>query len=231
MSDFPLEAPLAPDWAARRGLDHCFVYRGPSMAPLFRPGDLLFLRPLPLAALRVGDVVVFAGEADTSVAHRIVRWSAAGPITRGDANSQEDPAVLDAARYIGRVEALERAGKCRRVLNGRAGWWLSRALRAGERVSRLLRLLFGFPYRRLRASATARRLLWRWVAPRFAMISIQPARSGQGRLVKYTHRGRVVARWWPETGRWECRKPYDLFLARPEADPNGGPPAERSAFR
>lgn len=228
MSDFPPEASLAPDLAARRGLDRCFVYRGPSMAPLFRPGDLLFLRPLPLAALRVGDVVVFAGEAHTAVAHRVVRWSAAGPITRGDANSQEDPTVLDAARYIGRVEALERAGRRRRVLNGRAGWWLSRALRAGGRVSRLLRLLFGFPYRRLRASATARRLLWRWVAPRFAVISLP---SAQGRLVKYTHRGRVVARWWPETSRWECRKPYDLFLARPDAAPDDGSPAERSAFR
>jgi signal peptidase len=67
------------------------------MRPAFAPGDLLVLRPEPLAAVHVGQIVTYAIPVDdrhveshrvVSVSHRdgqtIVR-------TKGDANSAADP--------------------------------------------------------------------------------------------------------------------------------------------
>jgi hypothetical protein len=34
-------------------------------------------------------------------------------------------------------------------------------------------------------------------------------------VVKYVCGKRTVARWWPETGQFQCRKPYDLIISRP----------------
>ena len=34
-------------------------------------------------------------------------------------------------------------------------------------------------------------------------------------MVKHIWQGRTIARWWPDDKRWECRKPFDLFLSPP----------------
>ncbi len=67
-----------------------------SMAPTFDPGAVVVTRPLPRAAVKAGDVLVFRPPGHTdSYAHRVV---AVGqdrglPVitTRGDANTADDP--------------------------------------------------------------------------------------------------------------------------------------------
>ena len=49
--------------------------------------------------------------------------------------------------------------------------------------------------------------------PRITQIRLQTAR---GSLVKYSCAGRTVARHWPEIGRFECLKPFDLVIPRPD---------------
>ncbi|MFC8597901.1 signal peptidase I [Isoptericola sp. NPDC057191] len=74
-----------------------------SMEPALSPGDVVVVRPVDPADVRVGDVVTFqpvSGD-PTLVTHRVagVTWGtdgAAGFVTRGDANgADDDPIVSD----------------------------------------------------------------------------------------------------------------------------------------
>jgi hypothetical protein len=212
MSSSPLtEAGVIPAWAGAQGLTRCFVYNGPSMSPTFRPGDLLFVRPLVMHRVRPGDVVVFQSQAGL-VVHRAIKQMQGRLLTRGDANRCYDPPV-SADVLVGRVEAVERAGMRRGVSNGWRGRGLSFLLHRWRGTWLTTRRTFGPLYRRLRASPPVRRLLRKIFAPRFEQVSLQTA---QDPVIKYLHRGCVVARWWPDQRRFECRKPYDLFLSPPD---------------
>jgi hypothetical protein len=183
------------------------------MTPLFKTGDLLFVRPLALSDVYPGDVVVFRQSGkDGLVVHRVLSRATAGLMTRGDASIDNDPAPVSAEAMIGRVEALERAGKHHRVPGRWAGRLLGWAVRGRQRAFRVARRLLGFPYHALRGSEVARHFLVRVFATRFEYVSFQ---TPQGTLVKVTHRGKVVARWWPHHSRFECQKPYDLVIPRP----------------
>lgn len=84
---------------------------GVSMLPLVRDGDVLLVRPVHPAAVRVGDLVLCSSEAGRIVVHRVVR-RLAGPDARsftvqGDAAARADGAIPEAQVY-GRVVAIER---------------------------------------------------------------------------------------------------------------------------
>jgi hypothetical protein len=83
------------------------------MLPFLRHGDVLHVRPLPAAAVRVGDVICYAPAPGRLHLHRVVARDERGFVTRGDAL----PYVEDvpAASLLGRVIACERAGRVRRL--------------------------------------------------------------------------------------------------------------------
>ena len=63
-----------------------------SMQPGIRPGDLAVLRPVPATSLRLGEVIAYLPpNEETPVVHRIVSVDSSGLVTRGDANSVDDP--------------------------------------------------------------------------------------------------------------------------------------------
>lgn len=73
------------------GLSYEPVLSG-SMRPGIQPGDLAVLAPVPVSQLRVGEVVAYLPpNYVTPVMHRIVSLNAQGMITKGDANSVDDP--------------------------------------------------------------------------------------------------------------------------------------------
>ncbi len=213
------------------------LYSGQSMAPLFRPGDALRLEAVALERVRPGDVVVFrparegdgrmaeeegmvpplpdralwppsSAEGSRRVVHRVVAVREEGLVTRGDANPGPDEGLVTADRLEGRVVALERRGRVRRVAGGRLGWALAALARLQLRALRPLRRLAALPYALLRASGLAR-CFWR---PSLRTLTFT---TPQGPLIKTLHGRRTVARWWPRSGRFECRKPYDLVIHRP----------------
>lgn len=187
---------------------YCFIYRGPSMAPTFRPGQLLFVRS-QTRAINPGDVIVFHGHDDRSsrVVHRVISVSPDGLITRGDNNLRDDPTPIGFDRVVGRVERANLRGQFRPVVGGWRGLWLARTLRAKLQIRTILRGGFREPYRWLRASRLVR-YLWK---PSFSKVWLA---GEDGPWVKFVHRGRTVARWWPKRNQFECRKPYDLVLRR-----------------
>lgn len=63
-----------------------------SMRPGIQPGDLAVIRPVPVSQLHTGEIIAyFPPDHTTPVMHRIVSITAAGIVTKGDANSVSDP--------------------------------------------------------------------------------------------------------------------------------------------
>jgi signal peptidase I len=211
--DTTQENSFLPDWARVLGLGRCFIYTGPSMSPTFRPGQMLYVRT-GVQYLAPGDVIVLAQSIASGgyVTHRIVAVTPSGVITRGDNNARVDDGVVLSDQIIGRVEMVDDSGRIKPVLGGKRALWLAQARWGVRRVERVIRLFFGTPYRALRASTTIRSTLRRIIMPRFEYVAVQ---TSQGTLVKTLHRGKVVARWYPKTRRFECNKPYDLILTPP----------------
>ena len=73
----------------------------PSMRPLFKPGDMIFVKLVEPSEIKVGDVVTFNPSAAPTafLTHRVVALLSADEtrparmVTKGDANQAEDPAV------------------------------------------------------------------------------------------------------------------------------------------
>ena len=86
----------------RRAFATC---HGPSMFPALGDGDVLGLEPSPCrGTVKPGDIIVFVHPAEPfDVAHRVVRVSAEGVVTRGDANDHDDPGVVPWAAIKGKV--------------------------------------------------------------------------------------------------------------------------------
>jgi signal peptidase I len=191
-------------------------YRGNSMRGAFHLGDRLLIAPTLLAEIYPGDVIVFRittprGEVD-EIVHRVVAITSAGLVTQGDNNPWRDALPVTEDNLIGRVTHFERDGKTYRVRGGRialARVWLARVERRVRREAWQVITWAGYRvYRRLRNSGIVARL-WR---PAITQLTLT---TGQGRVVKYMCNGRTIARWWQNTNRFECVKPYDLVIARP----------------
>jgi hypothetical protein len=195
-----------PALIARRGLTLRFIYNGRSMHPTFRPGQILYVRP-QVEALRPGDVIVYQDEVGCIV-HRVCSIVSGQIITRGDNNRTPDTAPLPLDRLIGRVE-MAQADRIRPVVGGRLGLLTARLRWAGLPAVNSLRIVFGWPYRRLKASHLMLRL-WK---PQIEKVHLQ---TDNGPRVKYLYNRRTVAVWDPLPRRFECRKPFDLILFPPQ---------------
>lgn len=181
--------------------------RGGSMRGTLKAGDRLWLASPAFESLEIGDVVAF--EADNQVrAHRIVGCRGNGYATHGDGNARPDLVPLTAANYQGKVVARERNGSCARLAGGLRGHCRGKILRGCSRLRGRAVWMLGGPYRMLRASRLVARL-WQ---PRVLIVHF--AAPG-GSLTKFIRKGRTVAVWTPQAGRWECRRPYDLVLFPP----------------
>jgi hypothetical protein len=207
------ETRIIPPWARERGLTRCFVYNGPSMTPTFQPGHLLYVRPAR-ADIAVGDVVVFSDPVgDGYVVHRVISASGVGWVARGDNNARADPFPVDRCQIIGRVEMAEVRGRIQPVRGGSQGLWSARIRWRAHRMGRWLRRPVVPLYRALRDSTILHRTLGRWLSPHLRVVRVE---TPTGPLFKTTYKGRIVARWWPQLDRYECRKPFDLVIPRPD---------------
>ena len=97
----------------RRGNTLRVRARGDSMLPFLRHGDVLHVRPLPAAAVCVGDVICYAPSPGRLHLHRVVARDERGFVTRGDALPYVEDVPV--AALLGRVIARERAGRVRRL--------------------------------------------------------------------------------------------------------------------
>jgi len=194
---------------------HTF-YFGESMLGTFHSGDYLTLELVVLGDIRVGDLIAYRLDIEQdretrNIVHRVVSVIPGGLILRGDNNSKNDINVITEQEIIGRVVYLERNGKTRRVSNGMIGMLRGRVLyliNGSRRVVWRLILRTGFrPYRWFRRKGLIR-YVWN---PPLTRITLH---TEHGPVIKYSVRGRTVVWWYPESGRYQCRRPYDLLVPR-----------------
>jgi hypothetical protein len=147
------------------------------------------------------------------VAHRVTGLVAGGAILRGDGNSRCDVDTVFEQDLLGRVSYYERNGKVRPVANGPRGLARARLLHlwyGGRRTLwRSVTFVGRIPYRWFKRSGIVRYV---WQIPIERILLQTP----DGPLIKYVHRGRTVAQWWPETGKMIYVRPYDLVIPRPD---------------
>jgi len=189
------------------------LYRGNSMKGTFRSGDCLVITAVLLSDICPGDIIIYrapnhSGEKDELV-HRFVASTPNGLVTRGDNNPRVDTTLVTAENLMGRVTHVERNGITRPVRGGRLGLLHARLFRFRLSVWKFIKRLGRVPYRRLRNSNLIPRL-WQ---PNVTTLRFD---TEKGSLVKYICNGRTVARWWQQRNRFECDKPYDLVIPRPD---------------
>ncbi|HET8799276.1 MAG TPA: S24/S26 family peptidase [Thermoanaerobaculia bacterium] len=91
-----------------------FQARGDSMHPAIRDDDYLHVEPLDASVrLHRGEIVVMLAERGLTV-HRVLAQRGETVLARGDNAPDADP-PLARTRVIGRVIAIERNGKSRRL--------------------------------------------------------------------------------------------------------------------
>lgn len=92
---------------ALAGADHAFIVLSGSMQPLLAPGDVVFVRDVDPATLRVGEAITFraAPGSEMLITHRIIEvLDDGGRVryrTQGDANEDPDPFVVHPAMVVG----------------------------------------------------------------------------------------------------------------------------------
>jgi hypothetical protein len=111
-----------------RGSALRFRAHGSSMLPFIRAGDILTIEPVPVTALKVGDVVFYRAAGDGLIAHRLVgREMHNGQmilLMRGDATTS--PAErIQPEQILGRAASLQRG---RKTIPQDRGLWRRAAL-------------------------------------------------------------------------------------------------------
>ncbi len=177
------------------------------MQPTFRTGHLLYVRP-EVQDVKPGDVVVYE-QAGRYIVHRVISIGNLGYVTRGDNNPFADDDPVTPEQVIGRVEMGENSGEISSISSGWLGMWLVRFGRATRGLEPGLRLIFGWPYRFLKAN----RFIVRIWKPTISQVHLK---NDNGNLVKYIYHKKTVAVWDVSLGRFECRKPFDLIITHPE---------------
>lgn len=90
--------------------DGLFGYKGytivsGSMEPALSVGDFIFIELTPYEAIKEKDILTFLSSGEI-VTHRVAEKTAAGLITKGDANSIEDQGVTTKETYIGKLKTV-----------------------------------------------------------------------------------------------------------------------------
>jgi len=185
-----------------------FIYTGTSMQPKFKPGQLLYVSPI-LRDLTLGDVIIFQGRTkDDYVVHRVVRMQKNKIFTRGDNNPVEDPDPITPDQVLGIIRSADYNGSFAVVRGGRIGYFYLRFQSTLSAIKGwLLRIFYPF-YALLKASKFLPKI-WH---PEVTKIFVN---SKNGNLVKFIHRGRVVATWYTTSNTFICRKPYNLVIPSP----------------
>jgi hypothetical protein len=145
-------------WAVlKEGSRLSFRAGGKSMSPFICDNETVIIEP-PARPLRIGDVVLFAGEGPQLILHRIVKIRVDGYVTKGDATCHFD-------RTVPRDAVLGRAVHIVGGLNFHLRFPLSTlvafALRLRDRpmIFNILRIPGRLLLRRLRSKLTERAVL------------------------------------------------------------------------
>jgi len=185
-----------------------YFYRGTSMSPLLRFGDILHFDPLKDGALHCGDVILYrpCSEGPVTV-HRVISLASTGVKTRGDNNSTPDPYLVDPQDILGVVRYGRRGKKIFRVHGGPIGRMVGAAMQFRRGLLSCVRGLLRGPYHWLSNRGFLKALAARGV--RFKVVSFT---RGDGKELQLFVAGIPVGLLKPRQSRWEIRPPFKLLV-------------------
>ena len=183
------------------------------MAPLFKPGDMLCVKPRSFCYLHKGDVVVFYLTNKVNnplhVVHRIISITRNGLITQGDNNPGLDTQEIPKNNLIGLVTSFERKGMLYSVRGGGGGLLHIRIIQVRRFIMKMLSPFNRRIHSLIRRSGLVPRV-WRPVIIQIHLM------TDHGPLVKYCFGTKTVASWWPQQKFFAVVKPFDLIIIHPE---------------
>jgi hypothetical protein len=109
----------------RRGERLRIKARGGSMLPFLRDGDVALVTPVAADGIDLGDVICYETLPGKLFVHRVIRRQRDRLVAKGDALVFTD--LIDRTQLLGKVVAVERHGRVRR-LDTRTARWLNRAI-------------------------------------------------------------------------------------------------------
>ncbi len=190
---------------------HTMIYKGPSMAPTFRSGDLLRVAPAGVGEIRRGDVLVFRSpeqEAPRLVVHRVISVGPEGVICQGDNNALADAPVA-AEQIVGIAVEADQGRGWTTVIGGCSGYRRFRMNQIRGRVRRGVLRAASPVYNGLARTGIFQSLCSRWVEVRVFSFG---RRQGRGRDLCLYVRGRCVGRYDETLGTWRVRRPFRLLI-------------------
>ncbi len=149
--DFPEFEALAAE-ILTRGSQLRFEARGGSMRPFIQDGDRVTIQAANLGALKRGDIIFARLDSGRLVVHRVRQVTLVSVLIQGDAILAPDGRLVR-DQVLGRVTAVERAGKQVNFDHGVQAW-LSAAWLAAAPACKPLFGLMRFFYRILRVIRT-----------------------------------------------------------------------------
>jgi signal peptidase I len=187
-----------------------YNYIGPSMQPLFRPGDGIIVdAEVKFSALTVGDIICYP-KPDTptiTVVHRIVGFNNSGEaITRGDNNSECDPYTITEKLKPQLVVKLKRGSRTIKVANGRRGMLVHRKNLITRQIRNKL-----FPLMRTLCLMIAKLKLFYWLKLYDNKVTFRTFKRQQreDQFIILNNR-RIGHR--RDDGSWHIRFPWRFFI-------------------
>ena len=182
-----------------------YIYTGNSMHPVFKPGQMLYVRPL-IDEPSVGDVIVFFDpKQKIHVVHRVVKVENGQIHTRGDNNPTEDQKPVNPKDIMGVVVKADQAGSVTKVWGGKAGYQQSKFQRIYKGLNNFIRKLVYPMYKVIKSSGIISKI-WH---PDIQKVQLK---TRAGVLTKYIHRGKTIAQWDSVSKRFTYKHPYDLVI-------------------
>jgi signal peptidase I len=190
------------------GMESRFFYKGRSMYPTLKQGEILYTRPV-FRDLTPGDIIVyFDPDQHKNIVHRIIAIKDNLFVTRGDNNPNPDSKLIPLHNIIGKVNYIDSTGITKPVRGGKPGLILSHFQNLRNIIGNNLYILISPLYKWIKKTCIVSKL-WH---PKISRLIIK---TGSGDLIKFIHRNRTVAVWNPSTGSFSCHPNYKLIIDAP----------------
>lgn len=185
-----------------------YLYKGKSMAPTLRNGDLLICRPPQPDKIRPGDIVVFPKPGETGhIVHRVIAKTGRGFYTRGDQVPVKDPWVVEPDRICGVCHRIERRERAIRLLGGSTGMLYIHFLPWRKKLNAWMRSSIRPLYHHF-----CRDLIWKRFTTHLLKPQIVSFQRPEGVEWKLIWKRREIGRLPIGKASWQIRKPYLLFV-------------------
>jgi signal peptidase I len=183
-------------------------YTGPSMNPILKAGDGLFVVPYGDKNIRIGDVVVFREpEGKNNIVHRVIAVDSRGVTTKGDNNINIDPWVLLPDDIIGHVVSAKRENRSVTIHGGALGIITAFALRTIKQINIAVSRIFRPAYLMLVRSGFFIKL--NWFLPKTRVLSFHRPGGSEYHLLMGN---RIIGRRPSGKDHWQIARPFRLFV-------------------